>query len=214
MNQIRVILVEDNLRLAEQWKRNLALFPEINLLGVANNGRQAMEQVAACELLPDIVLMDIQMPLMDGISATAAITEKYSDLRVVMFTVFEDEEQIFQAISAGASGYLLKDTPVKQLVAGLQQVVNGGAALTPRVATKTLALLRDQFGKKDSRGLLTERESEVLRLMAMGKNYREISEQLVISGKTVRKHMENMYRKLNAHNKIEAIRLARELRLV
>jgi DNA-binding NarL/FixJ family response regulator len=157
--------------------------------------------------------MDIQMPEMNGLEATELIKNKYPQIKVVMLTVMDDDDNIFNAIKAGADGYLLKETNPEELYNGIKQVLEGGAAMTPSIALKTLNLLRfpqrltqDKIQQEEIE--LSKREIEILEQLSKGLNYQSISDNLIISPATVRKHIENIYKKLQVHNKVEAIQKA------
>ena len=157
--------------------------------------------------------MDIQMPEMDGIKTTEYVKNKYPQIKVLMLTVFDDDDNIFNAIKAGADGYLLKETGPEELYKAIIDVIEGGAAMTPSVALKALNILRfpekmaaDTIQAEEIK--LSKRETEILEQLSKGLNYQQIAENLIISPSTVRKHIENIYKKLQVHNKIEAIQKA------
>nr|WP_299207146.1 response regulator transcription factor [uncultured Brumimicrobium sp.] len=206
---IRIAVAEDNLFLAKAIKEKLELFEDIKLKFIAENGAELIEMLEK-DLNVDVILMDIQMPVMDGIKATEIIHAKHPQIKIVMLTVFNDEESVYNAISAGANGYLLKDTEPEILFAGLKEVLNGGATMNPSIALKTLNLLRNPKKEKievetKKEESLTKRELEILKQVSRGLNYKQIAANLMISPSTVRKHIENVYKKLNVHNKVEAI---------
>ena len=158
------------------------------------------------------------MPVMNGIEATFEIKKRFPDIKIVMLTVFDNDENIFNAIKAGADGYLLKEIKPEFLHDGIIDTMNGGAAMNPSIALKTLRLLRDPKEITDltqqEEIRLTHRESEVLEKLAIGLSYSQIADILFISEGTVRKHIENIYKKLQVHNKIEAITKARNNNLI
>ncbi len=190
-------------------RENLLLSDRFAVTGMAANGQQLLDQLAAAPFLPDIVLMDIQMPVMDGIRATEALKAMHPQVKIVMATVFDDEENIFNAILAGADGYLLKDEAPETLHRALEEVMTGGAPMSPAIARKALALLRRapapplKPGDPDT-GLST-REVEILEQLSKGLRYEQVAANLSISSGTVRKHIENIYRKLQVHNKTAAV---------
>ncbi len=215
---IRVALAEDKPFLARAIKEKLQLFPDsINLVFEASNGQEMLDQL---ENHPgvDVILMDIEMPVMDGIEATAQISQRFPHIKVIMFTVFDDEQKIFQAIEAGAMGYLLKDEPPQAVHDALLMITEGGAPMSPTIATKSLQLLRDPSRarlKADTPDYnLTKREIEVLEQLSQGLEYQEIATNLIISPATVRKHIENIYRKLQVNNKMRAVKKATEHGLI
>ncbi len=164
----------------------------------------------------DVILMDINMPELDGISATEKVKQLYPQLKVIMSTVFDEEDYILKAIMAGANGYLLKDEKPGKIHASIAEVLEGGALMSAAIAAKALGLIRYGSQKTESPidyGL-TNRETQILEQLAAGRNYQEIAENLFISPSTVRKHIENIYQKLQVHNKVEAVQLALRHRLV
>lgn len=214
MNQtVRIAIVEDNAALREQLLQNLSAFTEIEITFTAANGAEAVEGLSACEKLPQVLLMDIEMPVMNGIEATRIITT-HTDIKILMLTVFDTDEKIFEAIKAGAAGYLLKDSKPHRIVSAIEDVLDGGAAMTPSIAWKTLNLLRKAT---ESATLptpddynLSARETELLHLLVEGHTYQQIAARMFISHGTVRKHVENIYGKLRIHSKVEAVNKANE----
>ena len=210
---IKLGLVDDKFKLLNSLKNNLELYDDIVISWAVTSGKDAL--VAAEEVRPDIILMDIEMPEMDGIATTAALKEMYSDLRVIMLTVFDDTDKIFQAILAGASGYLLKDTPPTRIYSAVKEAhEEGGAPMSPTIAIKTLQLVGSMQPIKpaEDRVLLenelSQREIEILQHITVGMTYTEIADKLFISPKTVRNHIQNIYKKLHVTSKTEAINLA------
>jgi DNA-binding NarL/FixJ family response regulator len=161
--------------------------------------------------------MDIQMPEMDGIKATELVKQKFPQIKIIMLTVFDDEENIFKSIMAGADGYLLKDESAENLHKGIIEIMDGGAPMSPSIAFKALKILRSPVAASRETTFdhqLTPREIEVLEQLSKGLNYAEISDNLFISPATVRKHIENIYRKLQVRNKLEAVNLARKENII
>lgn len=209
---IRVALAEDKPFLAKAVKEKLELFPDdFEFQFHAVNGRDLVDRLADHAGV-DAVLMDIEMPVMDGIEATESVCERFPHIKIIMFTVFDDEQRIFQAIRAGAMGYLLKDEPAEVLREAVLAIMDGGAPMSPTIAAKSLQLLRDpsraesEIEKEDF--ALTPRETEVLEQLSHGLEYQEIATNLFISPATVRKHIENIYRKLQVNNKMRAVKKA------
>ncbi|MEE2770791.1 MAG: response regulator transcription factor [Bacteroidota bacterium] len=217
MASIRIGIVEDNYFLQKALEEKLALFPDLSCRFIVSNGKELLKTIVG-HLQTELLLMDIEMPEMDGIEATERIKEKYPHIRVLVLTDFDSDEKIFNAIKAGADGYLLKDTPAERLYEAIQEVLSGGAPMTPSIARKALQLLRkpmEQASLEEQEKMeLSTRETEVLEQLATGKSYTKIAEILVISPATVRKHIENIYKKLQAHNKLEAIQIARKNKLL
>lgn len=212
---IRVAVAEDNPKLAEAIRENLECFEGIELLFIASNGKDLIDKLS--EKSCDLVLMDINMPVMDGITATSEVRRKFPSVKIIMLTVFDDGDNIFNSILAGATGYVLKDEKPARLLAAIEDAMEGGAPMSPAIAQKTLQFVRGQKpepARPETDFNLSRREIEILEQMAQGLNYNEIADKLFISPKTVRKHFENIYQKLHAHNKIEAISIARRNKLI
>lgn len=216
---IRIAVAEDNPFLAKSIQEKLALFPgELKFKFHAFNGKLFLEKLAE-DTTVDVILMDIQMPEMDGIETTRIISEHYPQIKIIMLTVLDDEESIFQAILAGANGYLLKDENPRVLLQSILSIVEGGAPMSSGIALKALRLLRnpikpDEEKSDAKRPELSPREIEVLNQLSKGMDYKQIAENLIISPSTVRKHIENIYSKLQAHNKIEAVKIAQKHRII
>ncbi len=210
--KIKVAIAEDNDFLADSIKEKLELFPdEIEFKFRGKNGNDFFQKLNNNHNI-DIVLMDIEMPEMDGIITTELVRERYPNIKTIILTVFDDEENIFNAIKAGAMGYLLKDEKPDSILNGIKMVLNGGAPMSPTIAAKSLEILRNpnriiSTNEKEDFSL-SKREIEVLDQLSQGLDYNEISENLFISPSTVRKHIENIYRKLQVNNKMKAVKKA------
>lgn len=213
----RIAIIEDNNFLIKSVREKLSFFEDVGISFIANNGSECMDKLDG-GARTDLILMDIEMPKLNGIEATALVKQKYPQIKIIMLTVFDDDDNIFQAIQSGADGYLLKDTAPQALYDAIAQTLGGGAAMTPSIALKTLNLLRSplplQNDETDETIALTNRETEVLEQLSTGLPYTAIAENLYISPSTVRRHIENIYRKLQVHSKIEAITLARKKRFI
>lgn len=209
---IRVAIVDDKPQIRQVLQQALAFFPEVELLFVACNGQEALEKLSEAKLLPQVMLMDIEMPQMNGIDATLNIKKNWPDIQILMLTVFTGEDKIFQAILAGASGYLLKDEEPQRIVQSIKDAAEGRLAMSPMIAAKALALMR--LGPKGEHFLkpedfqISERELEILALVAEGMNYKEIADRLFLSPKTVRNHIHNIHQKLQVGSKTEAVQVA------
>lgn len=216
---IRIAVAEDNPFLAKSIQEKLALFPgELKFKFHAFNGKLFLEKLAEDPIV-DVILMDIQMPEMDGIETTRIISERYPQIKIIMLTVLDDEESIFQAILAGANGYLLKDENPRVLLQSILSILDGGAPMSSGIALKALRLLRnpikpDEEKSEIKRPEISPREIDVLNQLSKGMDYKQIAENLIISPSTVRKHIENIYSKLQVHNKLEAVKIAQKHRLI
>ena len=209
---VTIAIIDDNPELLKQLSENLSVFEEVKILFTATNGAEALKALEQCEKLPQLVLMDIEMPLMDGIEATAIIANE-TDIKVLILTVFDADEKIFEAIKAGAAGYLLKDSKPHRIVSAIEDIMEGGAPMSPHIASRTLQLLRDSANKhelhpKPADYKLSERETELLQLLVEGNTYQQIADSIFISHGTVRKHVQNIYGKLHIHSKVEAVNTA------
>lgn len=210
----RIAIIEDNNFLIKSVKEKLSFFEDISISFTANNGLECMDKLDGDTRI-DLILMDIEMPKLNGIEATALVKQKYPQIKIIMLTVFDDDDNIFQAIQSGADGYLLKDTAPQALYDAITQILEGGAAMTPSIAAKTLNLLRSPLPLQNDENIkLTSREIEVLEQLSTGLPYTAIAENLYISPSTVRRHIENIYQKLQVHSKIEAITLAKKKRFI
>jgi DNA-binding NarL/FixJ family response regulator len=216
---IRVLIVDDHALFRRGLEMVLAEEHDIELVGEASDGAEAVER--AGEALPDVVLMDIRMPKSSGIEACRAMKEVAPSAKIVMLTISDEEEDLFEAIRAGASGYLLKDIPYDE-VADVVRAVHGGQSLiNPSMAAKLLtefAALAKRDGEERAEQVpapkLTEREMEVLRLVARGMNNRDIAKELFISENTVKNHVRNILEKLQIHSRMEAVMVAVREKLI
>jgi DNA-binding NarL/FixJ family response regulator len=199
MAAIRVLLAENHTIVRKGLSALLADEPDIQVVGEAQDGREALRQVEA--LRPDVVLMDISMPGLNGLEATRQIARRYVGVRVVMLTMHTDEEYILEALKAGASGYLLKEAAPEELVLAVQAVSRGESFLSPSVSRTVINqyLRHDQTAPDESLERLTEREREVLQLVAEGHNNRDIAALLSLSVKTVENHRAHLMAKLDIH---------------
>lgn len=178
---------------------------------MAANGEEFLDKMAGNKERVDVVLMDIDMPVLDGIKAVDSASELYPNTRFVMLTVFDDDEKIFDAIRAGAVGYLLKDESADRIVNAIQEImVSGGAPMSPRIARKAVQIMvQGKFvdaGKTDSG--LSDRELEILKGLVDGLDYKAVAEKLFISPLTVRTHITKIYKKLRVNNKVQAVNMA------
>ncbi len=205
MSQIRVILYDDNARVRDAVSMLLSVTPGIDFVGAFPDCNQLMRDILATR--PDVILMDIDMPGIDGVQAVEKIRELNPDIKVLMQTVFDDSNRIFAAICAGAHGYILKNTPPDKIIESIREVYQGGAPMTPEVASKVLRLLASdrQVQYHQAEYTLSAREKEVLKLLVEGKAYKMISAELHISYDTVRAHIKKIYEKLHVSSMTEAV---------
>lgn len=213
MTKIRVLLADDHAVLRAGIRALLDMQPDIEVIGEAGDGRQAVERVR--ELEPDIILMDIGMPGLDGLAATRQIKENHPRTRILILTQHENKEYILPALKIGASGYVLKRAEGDELLNAIRAVHAGGTFLDPAVAGVLVDDARREPGSPaDPFDALTEREREVLTLLAQGRTYQQIAETLFISPKTVDFHRTNVMRKLNLDNRTELTRYALQRGLI
>ncbi len=217
MKNFKLALVDDNIFMLKSIKEKLSLFEDVTIKSSNHGGTAVLENLEK-DSNYDLILMDIEMPGLSGIETTDIIKKKYPHIKIVMLTVFDNDDNIFNAIKAGADGYLLKDVNPEVLYKGILDTINGGAAMNPSIALKTLKLLRNPNSISDQEQSkevsLTSRETDVLEQLGTGLSYTKIAENLYISPSTVRKHIENIYKKLQVHNKLEAVDLARKQNLI
>ena len=228
--RIRVLIVDDQRLLCEGFRQLIELEPQLEVVGMAGDGEEALaltEQLALAHTAPDVVLMDVRMPRMDGITATGAFKARWPAIRVVILTTFDDRELIHAGLQAGAQGYVLKDITAEQLATTIRVVAQGQVLLHPDVASKVIAAFSSAksepvvsapaasaFAEVGDPTQLTEREREVLALLARGASNREISETLYIASGTVKNHLSNILGKLGVRDRTQAALKARELGLL
>ncbi|MCG3208215.1 MAG: Transcriptional regulatory protein LiaR [Anaerolineae bacterium] len=199
---INVLVVDDHVIVRRGIRALLSTEPDIQVIGEATNGKEAITQTEA--LIPDVILMDLVMPEMDGIEAIRHITQHNSQARIVVLTSFATDEKVFPAIKAGALGYLLKDSEPEELVHAIRQVYRGESSLHPTIARKLLQELSRPPQRPPTTEPLTERELAVLKLIAQGLSNQEIADELVISEATVRTHVSNILSKLHLASRTQA----------
>ncbi len=204
---IRVLLVDDQTLVREGFARLLRDIDDIDVVGEAADGATAVQLVAA--LRPDVVLMDVRMPVLDGIQATAQVVESHPQARVLVLTTFDIDEAVAQALRAGASGFLLKDTPSTQLVHAIRVVANGDSVLAPTVTRRLIAsVTQPEAPTRHERSLLdrlTDREQEVLHLLAAGLSNAEISKTIFLSEAMVKTHVGRVLTKLECRDRVQAV---------
>jgi len=215
--KVKIAIADDNSFLINTVKEKLSFFEDLQFKFSANNGTDLLSKLGDNSNL-DLILMDIEMPVLNGIETTEVVKQKYPHIKIIMLTVFDNDENIFNAIKAGADGYLLKEINAKDLHDGILETLNGGAAMNPSIAMKTLRLLRNPIEidneSEQEEIKLTSREIDVLEHLSKGLSYQSIAENLILSKGTIRKHIENTYRKLQVHNKLEAVQKAKRNKLI
>ncbi len=213
---IRLFLCDDHTLFRQGIRKLLELEPDITIVGEAGSGQEMLGMLKKAG--PDVILMDIGMPKMDGVTATYKVKKILPHARIVILTVYEDEPHIFQAIKSGAIGYLLKDVSIDELIETIRSVNKGEALIQPVIATKVLK----EFAMLDKRKIkegdkfysdLTEREEEILRLIALGGTNKEIARKLGISEKTVKNHISNIFQTLHVNNRTQAAIYALEKKI-
>ena len=216
---IRTMIVDDHALFRRGLEMVLEEEQDIELVGQASDGAEAVEKAA--ESLPDVVLMDIRMPRSSGIEACRAMKEAAPSAKIVILTISDEEEDLFEAIRAGASGYLLKDIPLDEVADAVRAVYGGQSLINPSMAAKLLTEFATLAKRDDEERAqevpaprLTEREMQVLKLMARGMNNRDIAKELFISENTVKNHVRNILEKLQIHSRMEAVMIAVREKLI
>jgi DNA-binding NarL/FixJ family response regulator len=212
MTQIRVLLVDDHAILREGLRALLSCYDDVQVVGEAKNGAVALEQVEA--LQPDVVIMDIAMPVMDGFESTRQIRLKFPQTRVLVLTQYEDKEYVVPLLQAGASGFVLKQALGTDLINAIRTVAQGETFLYPSVATVALEEIRKPFHEQATGDALTPREREILQHIVAGKTNAQIAAVLALSIKTIEWHRGNLMSKLGVHSVADLVRYALQHRLV
>lgn len=206
---VKIAIAEDNGFLLDALKEKISFFDDLIFKSFGENGLELLKELEQSHNI-DVILMDIQMPEMDGIEATEVIKSKYPHIKIIMLTIYDSDDHIFNAIKAGADGYLLKETNAQDLHNSIIDVVNGGASMTPSIALRALNFIKNTNqievrNQPKNNITLTKRELETLVQLSKGLSNNLIAKNLFISPATVRKHIENIYKKLQVHNKVEAV---------
>ena len=200
---ITLVIVEDLDEVRDGLKNFISLSTDFKILDTFKTAEEALYDIP--KLRPDIVIMDINLPGMSGIECIKLIKDKSPDTQFMMFTVYENDEKVFEALKAGASGYLLKNTGLVQLIESLKELHLGGSPMSANIARKLVTLFRSEQKETTNVEVLSSRENEILQLLAKGLLYKEIADQLAISVSTVRQHIHHIYEKLHVQNRTEAI---------
>ncbi len=203
---ITITIVEDLDEVRNGLKSFLALSEGFKVLDTFNTAEEALHDIP--KLKPDIVIMDINLPGMNGIECIRQVKSKVPHTQFMMFTVYENDEKVFDALKAGASGYLLKNTGLVQLIESLKELHNGGSPMSSNIARKLVSVFREQEKNNGPVETLSNRENEILLLLSKGLLYKEIADQLFIATNTVRQHIHKIYEKLHVQNRTEALNKA------
>jgi len=200
---ISICIVEDLVEVREGLAQFLSLNDEFRVISTYGTAEKAIQELP--ELRPDIVIMDIQLPGINGIECIRQVKDKIPGTQFMMFTVYENDEKVFEALKAGASGYLLKNTGLVQMIVALKELHEGGSPMSANIARKVVSIFHQQDKKPQQNASLSPRENEVLLLLSDGLLYKEIAEQLSISIATIRQHIHKIYEKLHVENRTEAL---------
>lgn len=208
---MKIAIFEDNRKFRESLEFVIVTSNDMELCGSFEDTHRLLQRIEA--LVPDVVLMDINIPEINGIEATKMIKEKFPSIQICIQTVFEEEDKVFASLCAGASGYILKNTPADKILQAIREVGEGGAFFTPSIAKKVLLNFQQQPEKPDYIQL-TEREKDILSALVEGFSYKMIAEKLFLSVHTIHTHIKNIYEKLHVNSKGEAVAKAIKNKLV
>lgn len=220
LETIRLMLVDDQRLMREGLRTLLELEPDLKIVGEADNGKEALNLYPG--LQPDVVLMDVRMPQMDGVQATRELCARYADARVIILTTFDDDEYVFEGLRGGALGYLLKDVSGEELSEAIRTVAKGGALIQPSIARKVLteftrlrsAPVEDKSRQEELVEPLSEREQEILRLLGQGLTNRQIADRLYLAEGTVKNYVSGILQKLGVQDRTQAALRAHEMGLL
>lgn len=202
--QIKIYIIEDQINILKTQVKMLERYPELEIVGTSLSAHSALEEIEIST--PDLILMDLGLPDISGIELTKMIKEKYPHIEILIFTIFNEEEKVIQAIQAGASGYILKGTAADRMVYAIKSVKSGGSFIQPSLARKLLKHFSDPGPQHEEPTYkLTKRELEILQMIAKGLSNNEVARVLEISRSTIRTHLEHIYQKMDVTNRVEAI---------
>ncbi len=217
IQKIKVAIVEDHDIFRKRLTELLGFYEELELVFTADSGEMCLKYLRDTEeeKVPDVILMDIELPGISGIEATFQLKEKFEDIDIIMFTVFEDDERLFESIQVGATGYLLKDTAIDEVVSSLKDVKKGGSPITPSIARKLIGMV-SKPEKEDTTQQnpevvpfdLSPAELRILEQVIDGKTNKEIAEEVFLSPWTVKTHIKNIYKKMHVNSRAAAVRMA------
>ncbi len=202
----RISIYDDNARILEALEILLKTHPHFDLVGAYRNTSGLLESIDKAK--PDIILMDINIPPIDGIEATRMISKKFPDVKVVIQTIFDEDEKVFAALCAGAAGYILKNTPSEKIITSIEEILQGGAPISPTIAHKVLHLFKVHITPDTAASEnyeLSAREKEVLKGLVDGLSYKMIAEKCEVSFETIKSHIKNIYHKLKVASMTEAV---------
>ena len=204
MKTVRVIIFEDNRNLREGLFQLINGSPGFECAGAFANCTEILKDIQQTN--PDVILMDIEMPGISGIEAVKIAKEKFPDVKILMETIFDDNDKVFQSICNGAEGYILKNTPPVQMLSAIKEVYEGGSPMTPSIARKVLKMVKHNHPTETVNDFdLTDREKDILKYLVQGMSYKLIADACFISPETVNGHIKNIYKKLQVHSKSEAV---------
>jgi len=206
MNPVTVSIVEDLDEVREALERLINQSEKFSLIDSFQNAEQAEKKIPLQS--PDIVIMDINLPGMSGIECITRIKDKCADTQFIMFTIYEDDEKVFEALKAGAHGYLLKKTPREKLLEALEELQNGGSPMSTNIARKVIEAFEKKNQPVEELNSLTNKERQILELLARGFLYKEIADQLKLTRNTIKQHIHHIYEKLHVQNRTEALNKA------
>jgi DNA-binding NarL/FixJ family response regulator len=210
--KIKVVIFEDNKHLRESLQLLISSSGKFECIGAFADTRNVIAVIN--KLIPDIIITDIEMPVMNGIDATRIIKNKFPEIPILILTVFDDSERIFQSLKAGGNGYLLKNSSPDEILNALMEVYNGGSALSPAVARKVIQFFQTTTQVQQNDYHLTQKERELLQHLVEGMSYKMIADVMMISFETVKSHIKNVYKKLHVSSNSEAVAKAIKQKIV